>query len=444
MARMDRRFARPVAGTFVAYLAGLAANLVVSILVARTMGPAGAGVIALALVGPNILALLGNLGLPSAISHFLSRRTMSSGRVFTVAATLAMLSGYVLLMAYVIAAPWVRNLLVTEAEAAGGGRFILSPALMEMAAAVILLEIILQCLMAIYQGLHRFGHRSFLLLAYRWLYVALAAGAIACFGAEPHLVVAAGIAAYFITCMVGLLVTLRTVLLEPLAAGDRSWSADARRLLAYAWRTHVSAVLLFVIMRADLFLVKALLGDDAQVGLYSRATQVAEVIFYFMLAVENVLFPRMSSLSPGEIPAAAATLCRRALVAGAALVAVFEILSRWLILIPFGPEFEGSIAPLRIMLPGVLAIGLARAIFSVFNALERPWPPAILSAVGVTLMIALDFLWIPAHGIAGAALASLVTYLLLALAAALWLSRSTAQPLTAFLLPHRSDLAVRP
>jgi len=422
---MQRSFAGPVAGTFAAYLAGLAANLVVSILVARTMGPAGAGVIALALVGPNILALLGNLGLPNAISHFLGRRAMNSGRVFTVAGTLALVFGHILLIAYVLSVPWVREMLAPGAAA--DDRFGLSPALLEMAAAVIVLEIILQCLMAIYQGLHRFGQRSFLMLAYRWLYVVLAAAAVHSFGAEPWLIVAAGVAAYFVVCLVGLLMALRTVMLEPLAAPDRPWLADARRLLAYAWRTHVAAVILLVIMRADLFLVKVLLADDAQVGLYSRATQVAEVIFYFMLAAENVLFPRLSGLAPRDIPTAAAVLCRRALLAGAILVAAFELLSRWLILIPFGDEFAGSIAPLRILLPAVLAIGLARALFSVFNALQRPWPPAVLAAVGLTVMIVLDFAWIPERGIEGAALASLVAYFLVALGAALWLAH-TARP----------------
>jgi O-antigen/teichoic acid export membrane protein len=427
MPAMQRSFAGPVAGTFAAYLAGLAANLVVSILVARTMGPAGAGVIALALVGPNILALVGNLGLPNAISHFLGRRAMNSGRVFTVAGSLALVFGHVLLIAYVLSAPWVREVLVPGGAAAADDRFGLSPALMEMAAAVIVLEIILQCLMAIYQGLHRFGQRSFLMLAYRWLYVALAAAAVYSFGAEPWLIVAAGVAAYFLVCLVGLLMALRTVMLEPLVAPDRPWLADARRLLAYAWRTHVAAVILFIIMRADLFLVKALLTDDAQVGLYSRATQVAEVIFYFMLAAENVLFPRLSGLAPRDIPTAAAVLCRRALLAGAILVAAFELLSRWLILVPFGDEFEGSIAPLRILLPAVLAIGLARALFSVFNALERPWPPAILAALGLAAMLVLDFAWIPERGIEGAALASLVAYFLVALGAALWLA-NTARP----------------
>lgn len=438
---MDSRFARPVAGTFVAYLAGLAANLVVSILVARTMGPGGAGVIALALVGPNILALLGNLGLPNAISHFLRRRSMHPGRVVVAGLPLAVVSGFVLIVAYAVAVPWIHQWLTAPSDVVAASPYKLSPTLIEMAAAVIVLEIMLQCLMAVYQGLERFGSRSVILLAYRWLYAALAAGAIALFGAEPWLVVAAGIAAYFVTCMVGLLASLWTVMSTPLEETSGSLRTDARQLLAYAWRTHVSAVLVFVILRSDLFLVQALLGDAAEVGLYSRAVQVAEVILYFMLAVENVLFPRMSGLIPSDAPRAAATLCRRALLAGAALVVVFELASRWLILIPFGAEFAGSIAPLRVLLPGVLAIGLARAVFAVFNALERPWVPAAISAGGLAVILSLDLAWIPRYGIGGAALASLVTYVAMAAAALVWFTRSTGQPLSAFLVPRRSDLA---
>ena len=74
---MKERFAQPVLGTFAGYLAGLAANLVVSILVARILGPEGAGVIVLVLTGPNILALVGNLGLARSISR--QSRAKSAG-----------------------------------------------------------------------------------------------------------------------------------------------------------------------------------------------------------------------------------------------------------------------------------------------------------------------------------------------------------------------------
>jgi len=438
MARMTGRFARPVAGTFLAYLAGLAANLVVSILVARTMGPAGAGVIALALAGANILALLANLGLPNAISHFLRKDPVSGRRMVQAAFSMAYPAGLLMMSLYMLLAMHAGGWLHRTAAPSYDPEVALTTSLMMLAAWIVPLEIILQCVMAGFQGRQEFGRRNSVLLAYRWLYAVLVVVGVLAVGATPKTVVAAGIAAYVLVCAVGTGVLFRR--LGPAPTPSYRWP-DSRRLLGFAVRTHVSAVLVFVILRLDLFFVRALLDDDAQVGLYSRAVQVAEVILYFMLAVENVLFPRMSGLPRGEVPRAAAVMCRRGLLAGAVLVVVFELASRWLILIPFGQEFAGSIAPLRILLPGVLAIGLARALFSVFNALERPWVPAAIAAAGLALIVALDLVWIPRYGIEGAALASLVAYGLMAAAALVWFTRSRGGRITDFLLPRRADLA---
>jgi O-antigen/teichoic acid export membrane protein len=424
---MSHRFARPVAGTFAAYLAGLAANLVVSILVARTMGPEGAGVIALALVGPNILALLGNLGLPNAISHFIRKDPLGQRRTIDAALPVAVSAGLLLLGVSALATHLLGDRLDASTAAA-----------MMLAGFIIPLEILLQCLMAAFQGREEFTRRNAVLLAYRWLYVAMAMTLVLAVRATPGAVIAAGITAYALTCIIGCGVLYRR--LPPAPAKRAPLGPDVRRLLGYAWRTHVSAVLVFVILRADLFFVKALLGESAEVGLYSRAVQVAEVVLYFMLAVESVLYPKISGHAPREAPAAAATLCRRALLAGALLVVLFELASRWLILVPFGDAFAGSIAPLRILLPGALAIGLARTLFSVFYALGRPWIPAAISVAALACVIALDLLWIPRHGIQGAALASLVTYVLMAVAALVLFCSTTGQSPLTFLIPRRSDL----
>ena len=425
---MTTRFARPVAGTFAAYLAGLAANLVVSILVARTLGPEGAGVIALALVGPNILALVGNLGLPNAISHFVRKDPLSQRRIVNVALPIALSAGLLLLGVSALATYLLGDRVDTTTTAA-----------MMLAGFIIPLEILLQCLMAAFQGREEFTRRNAVLLAYRWLYVAMAMTLVLAVRATPQAVIAAGISAYVLTGIIGCGILFRR--LPPAASKRAPLGPDVRRLLGYAWRTHVSAVLVFVILRADLFFVKALLGEAAEVGLYSRAVQVAEVVLYFMLAVESVLYPTMSGHAPPEAPAAAATLCRRALLAGATLVVIFELASRWLILVPFGDAFAGSIAPLRILLPGVLAIGLARTLFSVFYVLDRPWIPAAISVVALGCVVALDLLWIPRHGIQGAALASTVTYILMAAATLTCFCRTAGQGPASFLIPRRGDLA---
>jgi O-antigen/teichoic acid export membrane protein len=449
---MSPRFSRHVAATFVAYLAGLAANLLVSILVSRLLGPEKTGRLVMAMVGPNVLALVGTLGLPAAVSHFLSRRPDDARRIAASALALSLACGAALAGAYLAALPWA-------ARAAG-----VALPLAALAAAVIPLEILIQTTMAVCQGRQAFGRRMAILLSYRWLYAALAAGAVALGHREPTAIVAASVAAYLLADVAALAMVLRLV-----RGGTRRGDNDGgsgpheessargglvRAMAAYGWRAHVSAVLMVLLLRADVYLVRWLTGDAAEVGFYSRSVQVAEVVLLFLLAVENVLFPRMSSLAAGEIPRAAAALCRRGLAAataarrrvawaaGLALAVAFEAASHWLIVAPFGEAFAPSIAPLRILLPGVLAVGFARMLFAVFYAQERPWAPAVVTAVALVLVTGLDLALIPRWGIEGAAAASLAGYALAAAAALAWFARRNGMRARDFLIPRCEDWAM--
>ena len=53
-------------------LAGQAALLISGPLLARTLGLDGRGQLAALLLWPNVIALLGTLGLPSAVTYFLA------------------------------------------------------------------------------------------------------------------------------------------------------------------------------------------------------------------------------------------------------------------------------------------------------------------------------------------------------------------------------------
>jgi len=434
MPTMSAPFGRPVAAVFLAYMAGLAANLAVSILAARLLGPQKVGLIVLAMVGPNVLALLGTLGLPAAVSHFLRRRPIPPRRIVGWSLVVSLASGLVLMLLYLVALPHLRGALGVN----------LPLRLAALASAVIPLEILIQANMAVCQGYQKFNRRSAVLLSYRWLYALLAVALVMLWTREPETIVLASVIAYALANLAGLGIVrqlLRSDSPQPAPLGNQLAPGPVRMLLGYGWRVHVSTVLMLLVLRADLFLVSRLLGDEAAVGFYSRGVQVAEVILYFLLAVESVLFPRMSSLPDDQVAKAAATLCRRGLLAGLVLVVLFELASRWLIVIPFGQEFAPAIGPLRILLPGVLAIGFARMLFAVFNARRRPWIPAAIAAGTLLVVTALDLWLIPRYGIRGAAAASLVAYTLAAAASlALFAVTNRYCPWT-FLAPKRSDLA---
>ncbi len=433
---MRNRFVRPAAATFAAYLAGLLANLAVSIVVARVLGRQGAGIIVLALVVPNVIAVLANLGLPRALAQLIRTGELPAGRATLLALVSAEFVALLAAAGYLLLWPQLSPLL-----GAGAALDQLAP----LAAAILVLEVALQVLMAACQGFEHFGRRSAILLSFRWLYAALAiaallwAGSLFDFEPSPAVVLAASVAAYALATIIGIVLVWQLVSrAQPVAAGPSAWQS-LKRMVGFGWRAHIMAVLMLLVLRADVFLLGLLTGDEAQVGLYSRAAQVAEVILYLMLAMESVIYVRVGALGRKEGPLAAADMSRVGLLAGAGLVIVFALASWWLIVVPFGMEFAASVVPLRILLPGVLAIGFGHMIMAIFQAIERPWPPAVVTAGGLALVTALDFLLIPAWGIVGAAWASLVAYTVMAVWAAVWLSRSQGIGLRRLMLPRAAD-----
>src|SRR5829696_10111532 len=74
---------RALAGSLLAGGVGQAALVVSGVLVARALGPADRGYMALVLLVPALLALVGSLGLPLASTYFVARTPESARSIAT-------------------------------------------------------------------------------------------------------------------------------------------------------------------------------------------------------------------------------------------------------------------------------------------------------------------------------------------------------------------------
>ena len=84
--------------------------------------------------------------------------------------------------------------------------------------------------------------------------------------------------------------------------------------------------------------------------------------------------------------------------------------ARWLVLFVFGPGFARSAAAARILLPGMVAVGLNQVLYDGARALGDPALPSYAQgfAAGITLLGL--FLALPRFGFIGAAWVSTVAY----------------------------------
>lgn len=181
----------------------------------------------------------------------------------------------------------------------------------------------------------------------------------------------------------------------------------SRELLAvgfrYATKSYVITLFAFVALRGNVFLLRREFGP-ADLGLYSIAAQIADVLTILPQAVAMILFPHL--VREGE---ARWERTVRAALWVAAVMAVVCVLAAALsgpvISALYGAEFEPSERVLLIMLPSVFSLAVTGVLSQFLAAVGLPRPLLAVWGGGVLLVLTLSLLLIPEHGAAGAAAA---------------------------------------
>ena len=213
-------------------------------------------------------------------------------------------------------------------------------------------------------------------------------------------------------CAIYLLVQFRRVDL-PLTVAF-SWGSCLRQIKGGlpALITNLGQTFIF---RMDRLLL-GFVATTAEVGIYSVAATMTEALLLIPLSIGQAVFHRLAS---ERMPLAAMRRLRVASVVVSTLgAAVLGIVSPWLIDLLFGPDYHGAVTPLRILLVGAVAMGSYLVDVTCINAVGRFGSAAKLALLGFIMVGVFDLALIPPWAMNGAALASTIGYLTMAIAAA--------------------------
>ncbi len=197
--------------------------------------------------------------------------------------------------------------------------------------------------------------------------------------------------------------------------------------------------------RVGLFVVERFLGLSAT-GVYSIAVVVAELLWFVSGSLTQAVYGRIGTPDAAQ---AAATTLRVVQLSVASLLLAAPLL--WLLaalVVPWalGPAYADSLWPLALLLPGALLFGGASALSAYFtNHAGRPQVSAQVAATSLLLNTGLSFALVPVMGMAGAALAASLSYLVGVLTLAWRFARHAGLPMTQLLWPQpqlRTDLSL--
>ncbi len=203
---------------------------------------------------------------------------------------------------------------------------------------------------------------------------------------------------------------------------------------------HASTVLLFLHLRADMFMVKWFAGSAA-LGLYSLAVPFAESILIITDSLALALNPKQvrRDITAGARQSLAAV--RVALPLCASMGLFWVVCGPIIIRNSAGAQFASAYKPLIALLPGLMFLGVQRLCGVPIVMYGRPWILAAINSLSLSCNIGLNLWLIPRFGPAGAGLASTITYALGGILILSWTARLARASLLLYIVPQRSDLA---
>jgi O-antigen/teichoic acid export membrane protein len=208
--------------------------------------------------------------------------------------------------------------------------------------------------------------------------------------------------------------------------------------LGYSLTSHASNVLHMLHLRADVYLVSLFLSRQ-DVGLYALAQAVCEWVWLLPRSAATVLFPFVAGSDNSRALAATTRICRVVLSLAGLAALCLGVAAPWLIPALFGSAFGGSVLPICLLLPGIWVGSIAGSISAFLAGRGRPDLPLLTSLVCLAVNLFLNLVLIPRYGIAGAAVASAVTYSLMTVVNTLLCRRVAAFRIADLLFLEKGD-----
>lgn len=399
------------------------ATFLTGVLIARLLGPEGRGLVA-ALQVPSLLAInLAEAGVRQSTAYHVGRGSFPVAR--TTATVLAMLPvtsilavllalGYFRL-ADVAAGDWTLQLLAVAVIPSGVGVAYVGGVLLGLG------------------KISLFSRSSWMPAA-----IVLAATAAIAWGLGwgPYGVLAAAVIGNVAGFAYALVILSRQV---PL--GFRIDRAVLRGIRSHGIMYAVASLAL-VLNYKIMVLILSWSAPLEQVGYYSQAASIAELLWEVPQIVSSLLFARsVNARQADEMSVKVLMFARMAglFVLGAAIVVA--AISPWFFPFVYGARFAPSALVCTALLPGVVAVVIWRILQADVHGRGRAWATAAIIGPAIVVNIGLGYWLASGYGAVGAAIASSVTFILATVAYAIFYSRLTSIPLGEMVRFRRSDFA---
>ena len=391
-----KNFIKNVIVTISARFLQLIIGIIVSIIIARSLGPKNKGIYALATMLPTLIITLLNMGIGKAITYYLPKKLYCRSVILFNNLFLSIVTGFFGTCIGIITIIFFRqNILPNVPEGYLFFTLILIP-----------LGFINTNIQYYFLGLNKIKAyniipiiNSFLYLIFLLILVkVLKLGIIGCIS---------------VSILCSSIVLVISLYYANKITGKISYKINidfCKKILKYGIQIQMGGIIGFLNYRIDIFLINIILGPT-KVGFYTLSVGLVEKLSIITHVISALLFPkiagekdtqRKNNITP--------TITRNMFWITSFVAIVLFFLCRWIILILYSEAYLPSVRPLQALLIGTIAISISSILWQDIAARGYPMLNNYIDLIVLAINITLNLLWIPRYGITGAAWASTFSY----------------------------------
>jgi len=364
------------------------------VLAARALGPYERGLLATAVVWSSVAGSISAYGTPTAATYFAARDKGDPPRSVATVIAVATVIGVIVALVGSLG-----SLLLVPGGAA-------QP--LAIAFAVLLPGIVAGAALGAILGLGEYRE---------WAWLRLVAPLLVLTAVVGLVMIAHWRSAVAVTSIAAGATVLQLVILLRAQSRHGLLNRPSRALvsptLSYMWRNIASGAGWLVSTQLDL-LVLTLAFAPTQVGIYAVAVSFGALIVPIAASAGLVVLTRVAAGGEAALRGALVAALASAVAIAGAFAVVVAIAAPQLVEMLFGREFLGSVTPLRILMVGSIALSVSSVLANALRGLGHPLEPARGELAGAVSTLMLLPLLLPLLGITGAAIASTLSYTIVA------------------------------
>lgn len=391
-----KNFVKNVTITSASRFLQLIIGTIISIIIARSLGPENRGIYALVIMLPTLIITLFNLGIGKAITYYLSKKLYGKSVILFNNVFLSIIIGFFgTCIGIIIIIFFQQNILPNVPEGYLFFTLILIP-----------LGFINTNIQYYYLGLNK-------IKAYNIIPIINSALSLVFL-----LILVKILKLGIIGCISGSILSLSIALIISLyyakkITGKISFKINndvCKKILKYGIQIQMGGIIAFLNYRIDMFLINIILGP-AQVGFYTISVGLVEKLSIITHTVSALLFPKIAGEKDIQRKNNITPIITRNIFWIVSFIAiVLFFLCRWIILILYSEIYLSSVRPLQALLIGTIAISISSILWQDIAARGYPMLNNYIDLIVLAINIILNLLWIPKYGITGAAWASTFSY----------------------------------